>query len=386
MPKTTILGSQIRDGQITNIQLAKDLKSLETITDNIITTTSNKVTIGRNLELSGSYNIKASAIYRGSEEINSTYLRLDTSSQTIAGDLRLTIPATGASKAIQWTNATSGDFHKIFTENASGTNQNTRLVFSSGNNAEDYAAFRHTIGTTDKDILEIRSDRIVSLNRVSAPEVGLDNRKSRIQFSEVTNGAKIGFFTTPNIADPTTEEFMTITDTGRVGINTTSPATTLDVNGDVTLRNSAASREFVKLYGYNNTHSLNIGYYGSAPYAYYFNSSDEERSIAFRTNGTEQMRVTKTGVGFKTTSPTQAIDVDGHVRLRQSAKEITIAANETSSVWTHNYGSTDYSIILSPNTAVRHVYWENKLANSITIRTDNVHNQPILVDVVLIGR
>jgi len=52
-----------------------------------------------------------------------------------------------------------------------------------------------------------------------------------------TAGSPIAFY----VGGPATSEVMRITSTGNVGIGTSSPATTLDVNGNVTLRNGSGT-------------------------------------------------------------------------------------------------------------------------------------------------
>jgi hypothetical protein len=567
MPKTTILGSQVRDSEIKNLQLGQDTESLSKITNSLIVSdiTNKKITITGDLSITGAGygKLTATSITRGSEEINSTYLRID-GTNVATGDLKFTIPASGSSKGVTWTHATSGDFANVFVENYGGT-QDTRLVIGVGNNANDYIAFRHKNddASVTGDILEIRNDRIVASKRISTTELGLLDRKARIEFSSVTNGAKIGIFTTPNIASPTTVESVTFKEDGNVGINITSPAEKLDVNGNIRVTGNMWFRDATRYIGTQTNHNLHIrtnnadrisilnggnvgigiasplsnlhnpgktilgngfsatsannvnilnlicgnsasgstngitfwenastpygmsiGYDGAGSGAankicIYDSSSSEiftfqnggnfgigvgapsekldvngnakisgklflvagnssrsslniphgaapsspvngdmwstTSALYFRLNGTTRTMAhtaswstvsqaeaeagTATSQRFWTAQRvrqainsvvTQGVKPSDsptfkHLSLSDGANSVTIPAGATSATWTHNFGSTNYAVMLSPDTAARHVFWSDKANNTIKINIDYPHNESIIVDVILIG-
>ncbi len=77
---------------------------------------------------------------------------------------------------------------------------------------------------------------------------------------------------------------------GRVGINTTAPTQALDVDGNIRLRNNAA-----------------IGTWSN-------------HSLSFNTNSAVRMVILGDGkVGFGISDPSQKIDIDGNIRLRDNA-------------------------------------------------------------------
>jgi hypothetical protein len=74
-----------------------------------------------------------------------------------------------------------------------------------------------------------------------------------------------------------------------------------------------------------------------------------------------------------------------HVTARKNATTVTIPAGSTSVTWTHNYGATTYAVNPVSNSFERHVRWNNKQANTISIEIDTATTQDILVDCILIG-
>jgi hypothetical protein len=142
-----------------------------------------------------------------------------------------------------------------------------------------------------------------------------------------TNGAVQLFSETSAIVFGTiSSERMRITTTGNVGIGTTNPATTLDVNGDVTITDK-------------------IVHSGDTNTSIRFPAAD---TVTVETSGAERLRVDSSGnVGIGTTSPGVPLDVIGSIRAGSSTvaatAEITLRSGTTDSAVFRRYsaGSTE---------------------------------------------
>jgi hypothetical protein len=84
-------------------------------------------------------------------------------------------------------------------------------------------------------------------------------------------------------------------------------------------------------------------------------------------------------------SGTSSIDLQGKVKAGKNATTVTIPAGSTSVTWTHSYGSASYAVQLTSNSFERHVRWNSKANDTISIEIDSPTTQDILVDCILIG-
>jgi hypothetical protein len=106
-------------------------------------------------------------------------------------------------------------------------------------------------------------------------------------------------------------ERMRITSTGNVGIGTTTPATTLDVNGDVTITDK-------------------IIHSGDTDTAIRFPAAD---TVTVETAGSERLRITSTGnVGIGTSSPSTRLHVSGTTTLDGGYTEKVFAITDGATV------------------------------------------------------
>ncbi len=91
---------------------------------------------------------------------------------------------------------------------------------------------------------------------------------------------------------------MTIAATGQIGVGTTTPTQKLDIDGNIRLRNDGI-----------------IGTWSS-------------NSLTFNTNSTARMTIAPTGlIGVGTSIPTEKLDVDGNIRLRNNSAIGTWSSN-----------------------------------------------------------
>jgi hypothetical protein len=122
---------------------------------------------------------------------------------------------------------------------------------------------------------------------------------------------------------------------------------------------------------------------------HYLKITDGTNSMSFDVNeiSTNSDFYLQTG-GNRLYLNTGAVSVTstGHFRAENNATIAIFAIGEVKKRWTHNFGTTTYSILLGVNSFQRHVRWMNKTATYVDIELDNPATEEVQVDIALIGR
>lgn len=115
------------------------------------------------------------------------------------------------------------------------------------------------------------------------------------------------------------------------------------------------------------------------------------------TNLTEWKHFVYDGAGFHVrrqplsiesniTSDSTAVTVTKPIKGTGWAKSNTIPVGSRNIRWDHNLGlGTAYTVYLSCNVPNRHIYWENKLTNSIVLWIDDVSDVEVIIDAVIVA-
>lgn len=70
------------------------------------------------------------------------------------------------------------------------------------------------------------------------------------------------------------------------------------------------------------------------------------------------------------------------VKAPGNSSEVIFTAGQTKVTITHNFGNTNYRLTTTPNSPLRHSYWENKQNNTVDILIDGAADVDITVDVI----
>lgn len=196
-------------------------------------------------------------------------------------------------------------------ESYSGTSTNSGLIIS-GVSAR---------GTQASPTVTTSGDLLVTVQGIGYTNA-LGNPSAMMQFvAEATFTATsapafIRFSTTPVGATTVAAERMRITSGGNVGINTTAPAVTLDVNGSI------------RSLGYSGTPSagagLEMGWTGSLSFAYSIDrGASAYKPFYLEGNGLYLNSITHNNVGINTATPGAMLDVNGAIRTINSTNTPT---------------------------------------------------------------
>ena len=132
--------------------------------------------------------------------------------------------------------------------------------------------------------------------------------------NEGTNFGGLAFHTNQN---GTVAEKVRIDSSGRVGIGTSSPSATLDVNGDLKLGLASTTKGEIAMFSNSNDTQMGI-LNNNTEFKLYatYASSGGYKPITFYTSDAEKMRLDASGnVGIGDTSPSTKLDVTGVLRL-----------------------------------------------------------------------
>ncbi len=202
------------------------------------------------------------------------------------------------------------------------------------------------IGTTSPSSrLEVQGGTTLSAIGFSGPTVKIGDYTGIGSTRIFSEGINIGYSTANGYHDFTNAgaSQMRIDSTGNVGIGTTSPGKALDIRtsfvGDGLILTTSQPVTFAQIIN-GNSESFPVGIinlnYGPTQVVRIDATSNAMQlsggyttagNIRFRSNTTEVMRMTSTGLGIGTTSPGYELDVDGDIRA-------------TSEVFWGNYNSS----------------------------------------------
>jgi hypothetical protein len=171
----------------------------------------------------------------------------------------------------------------------------------------------------------------------------------------------------PYIIQTNNAERMRITADGNVGIGTSSPGFTLDVNGGI------------RSQGWGNANAGSITFGASAtPASIYGDAS----IMALYTANTERLRITAVGnVGIGTTTPAERLHVSGNIRMTgnlQRAAPVTVAASThtlaetTSWLIVNNAGTCTVTLPAASTWTGRELTIKTITANAVISASSNV--------------
>ena len=243
---------------------------------------------------------------KGDYVLNNAVLTLDTapaSGEKIACHITTASVHDGTSAVNQQFTATAGQ--TAFTLSSAPGSENNTQIYINGvyQQKTDYTVSGTTLtfdtGLTVGDVVEVNSFTVTTLGNSDTVTEGVSNlyHTSARAISAISAGNLTGLTVDTNVLKVDASN-------DRVGIGTTSPGVKLDVRGEIAV-------------GYDATYGLRFYNQGRNNWSSIGNfATDSTADLNFKTGGGLTMTMTHAKkVGIGTSSPTQALDVNGTVEL-----------------------------------------------------------------------
>lgn len=208
--------------------------------------------------------------------------------------------------AIVW-DATRGRYtHTAMSGGGTPGGSTTQLQY---NNAGSFGGISGA--TTDGTAVTFATDGLLANTLKSATSAGTlfeSNSGTDVLLLGAGGGAGATFYGGVNIGGSLTVDTNTLyvdATNNRVGVGNTSPATTLDVTGAISMRGAGNNR----LLAYSNDGTIRTQLFSFDGLGGFI-GTQSNHSLFFRTNDTTRMTLDSTGLGIGTTAPTHSLTLN----------------------------------------------------------------------------